>query len=222
MRPHVGSDGRALRESPVANLTAEWFLAGMSPYVSRQICRLTEGLVTVTASVRPLARMGPHMRLERAGPGVSLAAHPAQIGFALAGSSSADAAPAAARHSTSARCQFSVVFDYRSQSRHGSGAAAVLFCVDGTFFHHRHRTATPDSRISFRVAGIAVLLCRRRFGFCVIFAAASATEWTGRRLFELFEFVETRGVRSRSPIAGQTVARCRGRCKRCRVNIGIV
>lgn len=77
----MSGDGRALREAPVADLTAEGFLTGVGSYVRRQVSCLAEGLVAVVAAVRTLARVRPHVGLERAGPRVRLAAHPAQVRF---------------------------------------------------------------------------------------------------------------------------------------------
>jgi hypothetical protein len=86
MRPHVSRDGRALREAPVTDLTTEWFLSRMGSYVGRQIGRLTKRFVAVTAPVRPLAGMGPHVGFERAGPCVRFTTNPAQVCLPLSGS----------------------------------------------------------------------------------------------------------------------------------------
>lgn len=220
MRPHVSCDGRTLWETTIANLTTERFLARMCSNVSRQIGCLTEWFVTVTATIRTFTRMGSHMRLKCAGPSVRFATNSAQVGFTLADSSTC-AASTAARYSASARGQFSIVVDGRSQTR-SRCSGTWLPCLYRTLFRLDWAT-TSDTRISFRWwIGWIVILLDWLLGFGVVFAASSATERTWRWLFELLKFVETRWIRCRPPIAGQTVASCRWRCKWCRVNIWIV
>ena len=90
----MSGDGRTLREAAVADLTAEGFLAGVGSHVRRKVGRLAEGLVAVVAAVGTLARVRPHVGLERAGPRVRLAAHPAKVRFGRYTARAARPAPA--------------------------------------------------------------------------------------------------------------------------------
>ena len=57
----------------------EWFVAGVSPDVCGQVCRLAEPLVAGITLVRLLPRVGPHVRLQGARSGIRLPAQVAQV-----------------------------------------------------------------------------------------------------------------------------------------------